>query len=93
MRTARGRKEGNADLTVQAGGNTMFPNLSQRLQKDLRALAPSSMAVKAVMYPERKYAACLGGQVLPCLNGFDEMWIDKKEYDEFGPGIVGRKCA
>eukprot|EP01084_Bolivina_argentea_P168259 291841_1 len=40
----------------------------------------------------RKYNAWIGGSILSCLSGFEEMWMSKDEYDEDGPGMVHRKC-
>ncbi|KAF5700271.1 actin beta gamma 1 [Fusarium mundagurra] len=77
---------------ITAGGNTMFPGLSDRMQKELTALAPSSMKVKIIAPPERKYSVWIGGSILASLSTFQQMWISKQEYDEWGPSIVSRKC-
>merc|ERR1712244_127095 len=78
--------------TVLSGGTTMFPNLSDRLNKEIVALAPASIKVKVVAPPERKYSVWIGGSILSSLSSFQEMWITKMEYDESGPPIVHRKC-
>lgn len=43
----------NADIhknlfanTVLSGGNTMFPGIEERMQKELTALAPTAMKIK-----------------------------------------------
>ncbi|KAH6867738.1 actin family [Thelonectria olida] len=77
---------------VLAGGNSMFPGLSDRMRKELAALAPSSMKVKIIAPPERKYSVWIGGSILASLSTFQQMWISKQEYDEWGPSIVHRKC-
>lgn len=41
---------------VLAGGSTMFKGLSERLQKEVIALAPSTMKIRVVSPPERKYS-------------------------------------
>ena len=41
---------------------------------------------------ERAVCSWLGGSILGSLGSFHEMWITKKEYEEFGPSIVNRKC-
>ena len=56
------------------------------------ALAPSTMKIKVVAPPERKYSVWIGGSILSSLNTFQQMWISKGEYDESGPTIVHRKC-
>ncbi|MFJ6054611.1 actin [Streptomyces sp. NPDC092307] len=77
---------------VLTGGSTMFEGMAERLQKELTALAPSTMKVKVVAPPERKYGTWIGGSILASLSTFQQMWISKQEYDESGPSIVHRKC-
>ncbi|ORZ36732.1 hypothetical protein BCR44DRAFT_1493001 [Catenaria anguillulae PL171] len=59
---------------------------------EITALAPSSMKIKIVAPPERKYSVWIGGSILASLSTFQQMWISKQEYDESGPSIVHRKC-
>src|ERR1700722_9077347 len=77
---------------VLSGGSTMFPGIADRMQKELTALAPSTMKIKIIAPPERKYSVWIGGSILASLSTFQQMWISKEEYDESGPSIVHRKC-
>jgi len=77
---------------VLSGGTTMFPGIGERMTKELTALAPSTMKIKVVAPPERKYSVWIGGSILSSLSTFQQMWISKNEYDESGPTIVHRKC-
>jgi len=77
---------------VLSGGSTMFPGIADRMNKEITALAPSSMRIKVVAPPERKYSVWIGGSILASLSTFHSMWIAKSEYDEYGPSIVHRKC-
>jgi len=77
---------------VLSGGTTMFPGIADRLQKEMVNLAPSTMKVKIIAPPERKYSVWIGGSILSSLSTFQQMWISKEEYDESGPNIVHRKC-
>ncbi|KYK58668.1 actin [Drechmeria coniospora] len=77
---------------VMSGGTTMYPGLSDRMQKEITSLAPSSMKIKIIAPPERKYSVWIGGSILASLSTFQQMWISKQEYDESGPSIVHRKC-
>ena len=77
---------------VMSGGTTMYPGISDRMQKEITALAPSTMKVKIIAPPERKYSVWIGGSILASLSTFQQMWISKQEYDESGPSIVHRKC-
>jgi actin-related protein len=78
---------------VMSGGTTMFDKISDRLNKELVALAPATMQIKIVAPPERKYSVWIGGSILASLSTFEEMWVTKDEYDESGPAIVHRKCT
>jgi len=77
---------------VLSGGTTMFQGVGERMTKELTALAPSTMKIKVVAPPERKYSVWIGGSILSSLSTFQQMWISKQEYDESGPSIVHRKC-
>ncbi|KAK6038253.1 Actin [Cooperia oncophora] len=77
--------------TVLSGGTTMYPGIADRMQKEITALAPSTMKIKIIAPPERKYSVWIGGSILASLSTFQQMWISKQEYDESGPSIVHRK--
>merc|ERR1712222_180894 len=78
--------------TVMSGGTTMYPGIADRMQKEITALAPSTIKIKIIAPPERKYSVWIGGSILASLSTFQQMWISKQEYDECGPAIVHRKC-
>ncbi len=77
---------------VLAGGNTLFPGMGDRLQKEMAFLAPSTMKVRVISPPERKYLTWLGGSILASLSTFNTCLISRAEYDEFGGKIICRKC-
>ncbi|KAJ4458473.1 putative Actin 2 [Paratrimastix pyriformis] len=77
---------------VLSGGTTMYAGIDTRLQKEVQALCQSSMKVKIIAPPERKYSVWIGGSILASLSTFQQMWVTKQEYDEAGPSIVHRKC-
>ncbi|XP_071552165.1 actin, alpha skeletal muscle 2-like [Panulirus ornatus] len=85
------RKDLFANIVV-SGGTTMYPGIADRMQKEITALAPSTIKIKIIAPPERKYSVWIGGSILASLSTFQTMWITKEEYDESGPGIVHRKC-
>eukprot|EP00766_Chilomastix_caulleryi_P001418 gnl/Chilomastix_caulleri/239.p1 GENE.gnl/Chilomastix_caulleri/239~~gnl/Chilomastix_caulleri/239.p1 ORF type:complete len:383 (+),score=132.51 gnl/Chilomastix_caulleri/239:92-1240(+) len=77
---------------VLSGGTTMIEGLPERLEKELRVLAPKTVRVKIAAPAERKYAVWIGGSILASLSSFEDMWITDKDYMEFGISIVHRKC-
>lgn len=85
------RKDLYANI-VMSGGSTMYPGIADRMQREVSQLAPTTVKVKIVAPPERKYSVWIGGSILGSLSTFASMWITKQEYDEAGPSIVHRKC-
>ncbi|XP_046582664.1 actin, cytoskeletal 4-like [Haliotis rubra] len=77
---------------VLSGGSTMYPGLADRMVKELSSIVPSSIKVKVISPPERKYSVWIGASILASLSTFQQMWISKQEYDECGPSIVHKKC-
>lgn len=83
------------DLYAQvllSGGSTLFLGFAERLQAELTLLAPANMRVQVEAPPERKFGAWLGGSIFGALNGFQELWVSKQEFQESGAGIIHRKC-
>ncbi|KAG3290482.1 ACTG1-like [Ictidomys tridecemlineatus] len=85
------RKDLHAN-TVLSGGSTTYPGIADGMQKEITALAPSTMKIKIIAPPERKNSVWIGGSILASLSTFQQMWISKQECDESGPSIVHRKC-
>ncbi|KAL1766631.1 beta-actin [Sigmodon hispidus] len=77
--------------TVLSGGTTMYSGIADQMQ-EMTALAPSTMKIKIIASPERKYSVWIAGSILASLSTFQQMWISKQEYDESGPSIVRCKC-
>ena len=48
--------------TMLSGGTTMFPGIADRMQKEITALAPSTMKIKVIAPPERKYSVWIGAR-------------------------------
>merc|ERR1712233_163337 len=61
-------------------------------EQEMSTAAASTIKIKIVAPPERKYSVWIGGSILASLSTFQQMWISKQEYDECGPSIVHRKC-
>jgi len=79
---------------VLTGGSTMFPGIVDRLQKEVTSLAQATMNIKIIASPERKCSAWIGGSIISslCIGKSCGIWVNKPEYDEYGPSIVHRKC-
>lgn len=77
--------------TVLSGGNSTISSFADRLQLEIKALAPA-LKIKIEASKDRRYYAWIGGSILTSQSTFQKMWISKQEYNEFGPKIVHRKC-
>ncbi|XP_040920128.1 uncharacterized protein LOC121199473 [Toxotes jaculatrix] len=79
---------------VLSGGNTLLPGLPERLQAEIKGLAPADTgeAVRVTSPKDRDFSVWSGGAVLANLPTFSSAWIRREEYEEFGPQIVFRKC-
>lgn len=75
---------------VLSGGTTCFKNLAERIQTEVAALAPAKINVKVVAPAERKYSVWIGGSILASLSTFQQLWITREDYDDFGASIVHR---
>lgn len=78
---------------VLSGGNTLFPGMVERVQKELQAIAPAGIVVKVILAGGGINSTFIGGSILTCLEKFQTMWITKQDYDTSGPAIVHTKCV
>jgi actin len=69
---------------VLSGGSTMFPGIADRMSKEITALAPSSMKIKVVAPPERKYSVWIGGSILASLSTFQQVSMSRWNVMQFG---------
>ena len=76
---------------VLAGGTTLFPGLSERLKKELIALAPPGTKIEITASPTRQQAAWRGGSILAASPALQDIAITKQEYNESGTSIVHSK--
>ena len=75
-------------ITVLSGGTTVYPSIADRVQKEITALAPSTMKIKIIVPPECKYSVWIGGSIPALLSTFQQKWISKQAYNESGASIV-----
>merc|ERR1712142_1415842 len=72
------RSYAEGDHQHGSGGSTMYPGIADRMQKEITSKAPSTMKIKIIAPPERKYSVWIGGSILASLSTFQEMWISKQ---------------
>ncbi|XP_020647229.2 actin-3 [Pogona vitticeps] len=72
-----------------AGGSTMLRGFSERIKKELQKIEPASK-VGILASPTRIFSAWLGGSIVASLNSFQNIWINRQEYNEKGSFVVHR---
>ena len=80
---------------VLAGGTSLLPGFSERMEKEMCSVVLNSSMRKSIgiiAKPERKYSSWIGGSVLASLSTFQDMWVTREEYEETGAAVIHRKC-
>lgn len=79
---------------VVTGATTLLNGFSDRLNNELVAMYPGTrIKIQAAgLTSERRFGSWIGGSILGSLGTFHQMWISKKEYEEFGAGVVEKRC-
>lgn len=72
-----------------SGGNTLFDGLPQRLEKEIKNLAPKGTNVK-VERVHSKYPAFKGGSLLVKSESFSKKLIKGDSYRDVGPEIISQ---
>merc|ERR1711981_805964 len=60
---------------------------ADRMQKEITALAPSTIKIKIIAPPERKYSVWIGGSILASLSTFQQMWISSRSTTSAAPPL------
>jgi len=69
---------------VLTGGNVMFPGFKQRLENEIRALAPDDMEVKIRVSTDPIEYPWKGGSSIAQDSDFSKLCVSKAEYNERG---------
>lgn len=79
---------------VVAGGSSLLNGFNDRLHNEVVAMYPGlRIKIHAPgLTAERRFGSWIGGSILGSLGTFHQMWISKKEYEEFGTSIVEKRC-
>lgn len=77
-----------------SGGNSLFKGLSERLSKEIKAIASESYKeeVRVVTsYDDAKFNALIGGKILSTISTFNKILTTKEMYEEYGCSIIYKK--
>ena len=73
---------------VIAGEGSFFPNIKERLAKEVASLAPKGSEINVIAEENRTLAVFAGGSILCNVDYFQEIWIRKQDYERSGSAIV-----
>lgn len=79
---------------VVTGGTTLINGFTDRLHNELTAMYPGArVKIQAAgLTAERRFGSWIGGSILGSLGTFHQMWVSRKEYEEFGVNVVEKRC-
>ena len=73
------------------GGSTMMEGFANRFQMELARLCPNDNFIMAAS-PQRQSSVWIGGSILASLHSFQDLWVDRSEYEEHGSSCIFKKC-
>jgi actin-related protein len=76
-----------ANCICLSGGASVVPNLDARLSAELSAILPAFCKPKVVASRnsvERSCASWIGASILTSLGSFQQLWLSRTEYEEYG---------
>jgi actin-like protein 6A len=80
-----------SNAIILCGGASLWPGLEQRLSLELSRTVASAFKTKvlASRYSvERSCAAWIGGSVVTSLGSFQQLWLSREEYEEYGATLA-----
>lgn len=81
-----------ASSILLTGGPSVVPNLEQRLSLEVPRLVSSAFGKTKVVasryHVERQFAGWIGASILSSLGSFQQLWLSKTEYEEYGATLA-----
>ena len=79
--------------TIQSGGFAGMSGLQHRFASEMERLVDNKRIFVEVNLPDTNpYSAYVGAGVQSSLESWQDNWITRKEYEEYGLTYVHRKC-
>lgn len=76
---------------VLVGGSSLFAQLEQRLSYELTGIVTGNFKCRVLASRhtvERSCSAWIGASVLTSLGSFQQLWLSRTEYDEYGAALA-----
>jgi actin-related protein len=79
---------------VLCGASSLHPGLEQRLSEELSIKLPKAAKCRVICARsiERQFSSWIGASILTSLGSFQQMWISKLEYEEYGAALTIQRC-
>lgn len=77
---------------VLAGPESTYPGLAERLEREMKTLAPPATKIGVIAPPMRKDAAWIGGSILAMRDLPAQWWMTQNEYEEHGAQCIHTKA-
>jgi actin-like protein 6A len=87
------RKDLAANI-ILTGGSSLFPNLAERLSMEVPRLVPNTYKCRVIASRnsvERSCSAWVGASILTSLGSFQQLWLSRSEYEEYGTAISNQR--
>jgi len=86
-------QKGLSGSIVLAGGTMELQGMRERMLKELSALMPPSMLMKAALPESPRDASFIGGSILASVSDVQSNWTTRLQYEEHGASVIHRgKC-
>jgi len=74
----------NPRKIILCGGNTLIPDMKQRIEKDIFLRQPNLPQPEVISLPERHFLEWKGGSILGSLSVSQDFVVSAKDYQEIG---------
>ncbi|CAB9513851.1 Actin (Fragment) [Seminavis robusta] len=84
------RKDLAANI-ILTGGSSLFPNMAERLSMEVPRVVPSNYKCRVIASRnsvERSCSAWVGASILTSLGSFQQLWLSRNEYQEYGAALA-----
>jgi actin-related protein 6 len=76
---------------ILTGGSALFPNLEERLRRELRALVPSEVDLGITRAPDPIVATWQGASIFAASDAYPSQTVTRAEYHEGGHSLCRRR--
>lgn len=90
---ADARKELSGNILL-VGGGSQLKGMENRLTTEMTNLLPMNYRCRVISPKhtvEKIHAPWIGGSILTSLGSFQQLWLSRKQYDDYGVTLASRR--